>query len=204
MLLPSHLPFNLWWLAEVQQWTGAVWSLRWLGVTLCSTGSTDCEALRLKSGLCAFSSSCCLPFLFWRLLLGSRQITLRLNSPLTTAPAWTPYRAAQKEEVTFPHIRHILLLSLCSLTNTGFASLFTCICLPDCYITPTGDVMHCTAGWNQDGIVSSKQSLRQQNIWQLLHFMSWTRSSFAPVRSQWWWWRWHEYRNKTQSWFKTL
>lgn len=84
--------------------------------------------------------------------------------PTHNGSTWTPYRAAQKEEVTFPHIRHILLLSLCSLTNTDLTSPFACICLHGCYITPTTDIMPCTVGWTQDGIVSCKQSFRHQNI----------------------------------------
>lgn len=81
--------------------------------------------------------------------------------PTYNGLAWTPYRAAQKEEVTFPHIRHILLLSLCSLTNTDLTGLFACICLHDCYITPTRDIISCTASRNQDGVVTWKQSFRQ-------------------------------------------
>lgn len=102
VLLLSHLPFDMWRLAEVQQWTGAMWSLSWHGVSLLSTGNADCEALRLKSGRCAFSSSCCLPFLFWRLLSGSPQITLRLNGPLTTAPLG-PHIALHKKRKWLSH-----------------------------------------------------------------------------------------------------
>lgn len=84
--------------------------------------------------------------------------------PTHNGLVWTPYRAAQKEEVTFPHIRHILLLSLCSLTSTGLMSLFACICLRDSYITPTGDTMPCTEGRNQNGIMTCKEGFTPQYI----------------------------------------